>query len=263
MTPRTSPWRYALVVFAIGQLVSPTLLFLTQNDALTADATDTPITPPGWTFLIWGVVCLLGLAYALYQRPGRGGPLSGELDRIAEALTPVFVLYSLWLAVAALDVVAVTVVIFAAMLVGLLRTARVVRSSRQLAQTRGPRLLVGWLLGTYTGWTAVAVFVNLSAAVRQAGAPVSTAVGLAWQAVLLAAAVVVAVAIARRWRAPWPYVLTVLWALTGAAESTYRSGAVALSVEAAAGIAVIAVTTYFVRRDHRRDAPPLRTATPG
>lgn len=146
------------------------------------------------------------------------------------------------------DVVAVTVVIFTAMLVVLLRTARVVAGSRQLVSTRAGRRLVGWLLGTYTGWTSIAVFINLSAAVRQAGAPVGLTGGLIWQGLLLAAAVVVAAVIAYRWRVPWPFVLTVLWALAGAATSTYASGALPLSIECAAGIAAILATTFLVRR---------------
>lgn len=249
------PWRYAVVLAAVGQLVSPTLVFGLGSGAVTSSSTDTPITPPGWTFVVWGVICLLSLAYAVYQRPGGATGLDPVLERLARPLAFVFVLFSLWLAVAELDVVWLTVVVFTGMLVGLLRAGRIALGSAELARTRGPRLLVCWLLGTYTGWTSVAVFVNLSAAVRQQGAPVSSTVGLAWQAVLLLAAVLLSVAVTFRWRAPWPYVLTVVWALLGAATATYQHEARPLTVVCALGVVAVLAVAVLIRSGHRPGAP--------
>lgn len=202
MTTFSSPWRYALIIFAVGQLVSPSLIFLLGSDALTSSSTETLITPPGWTFLMWGLICLLSLGYAVYQRPRSTRSVDGDLDRLARPLTVVFALYSLWLAVAELNAVWVTVIIFAAMLVVLLRAGRIAARSHPLVQTRGPRILVSWLLGTYTGWASIAVFINLSAAIRQSGAPVTSEAGLVWQGLLLLAAVAVAAVITYRSHAP-------------------------------------------------------------
>ena len=236
-----------MVVSAVGQLVSPVLVFGLGDGALTSTSTETAITPPGWTFVVWGLICLLSLAYALDQRPGRHPALSPVLDRLARPLTWVFVLYSVWLAVAELDVVWLTVVLFATMLVGLLRAARIAMTSRPLARSRGTRVLLAWLLGTYTGWTSVAVFVNLSAAIRQQGAPVDSLAGLSWQALLLVAAVALASLVTYRWHASWPYVLTVLWALAGAATATYQRDARPLSLLCAAGIVAVLVVAWLTR----------------
>ncbi len=103
----------------------------------------------------------------------------------------------------------------------------------------------------------MAVFINLSAAIRQGGAPVTSGAGLSWQALLLLAAVTVAAVITYRWRAPWPYVLTVIWALIGAAASTYQREALLLSIECELGIAAILVTTYVARRTDPQDAASL------
>lgn len=73
MATGSSPWRYALSFFAVGQLVSPSLVFLVGGDALTSNSTETPITPPGWTFLIWvWSVCSVSPMRSI---SGRGTPV--------------------------------------------------------------------------------------------------------------------------------------------------------------------------------------------
>ena len=77
-------WRRLLIVAAVGQLVSPTLIFLSSSDALTSDATATPITPPGWAFAMWGVICTASIVYAIYRRPTRTrNSLEALFDRLA------------------------------------------------------------------------------------------------------------------------------------------------------------------------------------
>ena len=216
-------WRNAVVVVAVGQLVSPILVFRSSADALTSESSATTITPPGWAFAMWGVICAACFVYAIYQRPTRQShPLSALVDRLAPPLTVVFSLFSVWLALARVEWVWGTVPVFAAMLVGLLRAGQIAAVSPALARVgTGPRLLISVLLGTYAGWTPIALFVNVSAAVRQSGAPIDSVIGVTWQAVLLVCAVAVAATVTVKWGASLPYVLTVVWALVGAAASSY------------------------------------------
>jgi hypothetical protein len=174
----------------------------------------------------------------------------------------VFALYSLWLALAELEWVWVTVLVFSAMLLGLLRAGQAAAVSPELAgASTGPRLLVSVLLGTYAGWNSIALFVNLSAAIRQSGAPTETATGLVWQALLLAGAVVLGAAVTVRWGASIPYVLTALWALAGAATSTYQQQARSLTAICGLGVATILLVSALTRRGTFGHRATLRETT--
>jgi hypothetical protein len=263
VSPASAFWRRLLIVAAVGQLVSPTLIFLSSNDALTSEATATAITPPGWAFAMWGVICTASLVYAIYQRPtGRPNSLEALFDRLAPPLSVVFTLYTLWLVLAELEWVWGTVLVFTAMLVGLLRAGQVAAGDPQLARvSTGPRLLVSVLLGTYAGWNSIALFVNLSAAIRQSGAPIDTPTGLIWQALLLTGAVGVGAVVTIRWGASIPYVLTVLWALAGAATSTYQQQALSLTAICGVGIATILLVSALSWRGTLGHRPTLRATT--
>lgn len=241
---RLSPWRHLVVVGAVGQLVSAELL--TAFGSFQSErSTATTITPPGYAFAIWGLICLLCLVFAFLQSRPRP-PDEATLDGLAPPLVAVFALFSLWLALAELQLLWLTVAAFAGMGVGLLRAAAVAQA-RPL-RTRILRRVFAGLLGSYAGWTTVAVFVNASAAIRATGAPLTSPVGQLWQALLLAGAVALAALLTWRWLGPLPYVLAVLWGLVGAGVATVRAGTPALTLVCGAGVVVVLAVAAWTRR---------------
>ncbi|ANZ39664.1 hypothetical protein BBK82_30095 [Lentzea guizhouensis] len=70
--------------------------------------------------------------------------------------------------------------------------------------SQGPQVLLWAVLGTYTGWSSVAVWVNLTTALTGSGAPIDGPAGVAGQAAVFAGAtaiavVLVSVAVATAW----------------------------------------------------------------
>jgi hypothetical protein len=80
-------------------------------------------------------------------------------------------------------------------------------------------------LGLYTGWSSVAVWLNLTTALIGSGAaPITTLAAILCQAAILAGAVGTAVAITWFTRGLLSYVSAVAWALSGVIVSTVQEG---------------------------------------
>lgn len=258
--------RLLAVVLAVGQLVSPMLFFLGDALRQTEAAGEPPIVPAGYTFAIWAVICLLSLAYAVWALPARdaGGADLRLRDALAWPLAGVFAAYSLWLVVASTDATTwATVPIFATMLALLLWALRVARAGRVHVATwsRLGRGLLWGTLGVYTGWTAVAVWVNLTTVLADLGAPVTGTVGTLGQLAVLAAATATACAIAARTGGLLPFSAAAGWALLGAAIGAGAAGAPLLAATAAAGLTTLIAVTVAARRRATGHLPPRATRT--
>ncbi len=243
------------MVLALAQLVSPVLFPLTGSTALAADtAGSPPIVPAGYAFAIWGLVVVLAAGYAVWalatHRPG-------VRDRLAVPLAIVFAGFSAWLAAVAVEPVTTPLVIFAVMVAALLRALSVALAGRAEIDRWSPlgRGLLWGTLGVYTGWSSIAVWVNLTTALAGSGAPVSGPVGVAAQLAVLAGAVATAAVIVRWTRGLLPYSAAVLWALLGAALGAAGAGEPVLAAAAGAGVVVIAGLTIAARPGGRSRAP--------
>lgn len=125
---------------------------------------------------------------------------------------------------------------------------------------RGTALLALGGLGLYAGWTAVAVWANLSSALVAAGAdPVATA----WQAALLAGATATAVSAVLALRAPSGLVAGALWAFAGVAAGAAQSGSAPLATIAVAGGAATLAAAVARRRLTTWRVPGVRAPARG
>ncbi|MEV4916754.1 hypothetical protein AB0K47_08075 [Streptomyces tirandamycinicus] len=246
---RAVPWRAVMLVLAVGQVVSSVLSRLYGGEFTTADrAGEPPIVPVGWAFSIWTLVELLCLAYAVWALPGRR-PDPDLRDRLAVPLSVVFAGFSCWLVAAEVAPVWGTVAVFAVMIAGLLRAMSVALEQQGAIAGWGPlpRGLLWWMLGVYTGWSSIAVWVNLTTALAGSGAPVDGAVGVAGQCAVLAGATATAVAVVVWTRGLLPYALAAGWGLLTAALGALGAGQPVLAGTAAAGLAVVAATAVWAR----------------
>jgi hypothetical protein len=247
-------WRRVLVVAAVGQAVSSTLVSLFGGAFTTADRTgEPPIVPPGGTFAIWSVIIGLSVGYAVWadsdRRPDR------ELrNRLTRPLLVTCVGFSVWLAAAELEPNWTTLIIFLIMLAGLLRALAYALRQRATIRTWSPlaRALLWGTLGLYTGWSSVAVWLNLTTALVGSGAPITTPAALVGQTAILAGAVATAVAITWYTRGLLPYVVTVAWALGGVIVSTVQEGHPILTTAAGLGLAIVLATALLARRSVRQ-----------
>lgn len=242
-------WRVVLVVLAVGQIVSPLVVSAVGGgEFTTADrAGEPPIVPAGYAFSIWGLVEALCLAYAVWALVTR---TSGHevRDRLARPLAVVFTGFTAWLVAAEVEPVWSTVAVFVVMVIALLKALQIALGHRaEIARwQRAPRVLLWSTLGVYTGWSSVAIWVNLTTALTESGAPIDGTAGLAGQIAILAGATATAVALLWRTSGLLSYGFAVAWALVAVVIATADARQLLLTtIAAVALVLVVAATAWF------------------
>ena len=257
----TTPAGAALVVLAVGQLVSGGLVSVfADSPIMQADRAGEPaITPQGYAFAIWGVIEVVSLGLALwltwFRRRADAGAVR-VVDALTRALLVVFAGFTLWLVASVVEPVWATLAVFLVMGVALVAGLRVAVAGRtEVASWSGlGRFLVWTTLGLYAGWSTVAIWLNLTTALAFSGAPVSGTVGVLGQLAVLAGATASAVLVLRRTRGLLPYAAAVVWALVGAVLGASGAGEPLLAGAAGLGILVVALATVLARRRRSRSA---------
>jgi hypothetical protein len=242
------------VVAAVGQAVSSFLVSAFGGAFTTADRSGEPlIVPPGGTFTIWSVIIALSVGYAIWAESDRRPDLALR-NRLTRPLLVSCVGFSVWLVAAELEPNWSTLVVFLIMLAGLLRALAYAQEQRTAIRTWNPlaRVLLWGTLGLYTGWSSVAVWLNLTTALVGSGAPITTPTAIVGQIAILTGAVGTAVAITWYTRGLLPYVATVAWALGGVIVSTVEEGYEVLTAAAGLGLAIVLTTTVIARRHAKR-----------
>ncbi len=243
-------WRWVAAVLSLSQLAAPLVIERFFGNFLSSGATNEAlITPAEWAFSIWGLITLLSAITAVAVLwVGLGAPWE---TRALIGASVAFAGFSTWLIIAAQDWLWLTVAVFAIMNAALIDVMRLlVRHAEDLTCPVWLRRLATLTFGLYLGWSSVAVFVNVAAALIGSGV---SATGTGWQAMVLVAATATAVALTAALRGTPGYVAAALWALIAAAIGAAHRGSellAAASAVAAVLIAVVAAISYRTR--HRR-----------
>ncbi|MDQ3885772.1 MAG: hypothetical protein M3308_01830 [Actinomycetota bacterium] len=243
---------WIVLVLAVAQAAGPAVANAVAPNFLETGATnEATITPAGYAFSIWGVICTLSLLSAVaLVRHGLG---TARERRVLIDLGVVFLGFNVWLWAAAQNWLWITVVVFATMFGLLIDTLRLLTArAHETSCPQWVRLLLTVTVGLYTGWTSVAVFVNVAAALINLGWSPAGSWGTVWQMILLVLATATALALTRLFHATPGYVAAVLWALIAAAISA--SGRDGTVLAAAAIIATVLVITaaLAIRIHHTR-----------
>lgn len=259
-TRPSRPWLAPLLlVLAVGQILS-SLLVPTGELQNSDRAGEPPIVPPGFAFSIWGLVLALSAGYALWALLTRrqGAELR---ERLAAPLAVVFAGFAAWLVAAVVQPTWATLVIFLVMLAGLFRALSVAFAARAEigSWSRLGRGLLWGTLGVYTGWSSIAVWLNLTTSLALSGAPITGTAGVLGQLAVLAGATATACAVVWWTRGLLPYVGATAWALAGAALGASGAGEPVLAVTALVGLVVVGVVTA-VRRVGPGARVPARPA---
>ncbi len=238
-TPRVGIWRVVVALLAVAQLGTPAITARLAGDFLRSGVTnDAVITPSGYAFSIWGLICVLCVATAAGVL-WRGLGAQWEMRLLIEA-SVVFVGFSVWLVFAANNWLWCTVAVFAVMVAALTDMMRLlVRHHGDLTCPRWLAVLATLTFGLYLGWSSIAVFVNVAAALIDTGwSPTATL----WQALILVAATMTGVALTVLLRGTPGYVAGVLWALIAAALGAAHRGSPILAGVSAVGAVIVVVT---------------------
>ena len=248
---------YAMLFFAVGQLISPVFTAALGGSFTTANRNgEPPLTPAGYTFSIWFVIEVLSVAYAIFAVRRRTHADTDLIDRLALPLLVVFAGFSIWLLAAEVEPVWSTLIVIMIMFVALIRALRIALAERHRIASwpRVGSVLLWWTLGMYAGWISVAMWLNLTTAFAGSGAPVTGALGLAAQVATLAGALGTAVIILRWTGGLLPYAIAVCWGLIGAIVGTLGAGQPVLVVAAAIGLILVAGATAVFRRQRSGEA---------
>jgi translocator protein len=234
---------------AVAQVASAGLTPLLLGGADTgaiSDDNDSPVTPAGYAFAIWGLIYLACLALAVYQLlPSQrsravhrrtGWWLAGAFAASA-VWVPVFNFGLLWLAQI---IIWVLVVCLAAAAVELTRSGP--------AERLGEQLLLRLPVTVYLGWAVLASLAGLATTLRWFGMPAQAG----WVTVLSLLLVVIGTAasflVVTRLTAVAGYAFTSCWALVAVAVGTYVP---AVRWVALAGLVVV-VVALIVRTARER-----------
>ena len=243
--------RWVALMLSVTQLLSPTVLprVFGWGDFLSSGSyTDALITPAAYAFGIWGLITLLSTVTSVaVVRFGLSSPWESRL--LTEA-SVVFIGFTAWLLIASRDWLWATVAVFAAMVLALIDITRLlVRHQDDLTTPVWLRRLATVTFGLYLGWSSVAVFVNIAAALVKGG---WSATESGWQSVVLIFATLAAIALTVFLRATPGYVAAAAWALVAAAIGAAQRGATALSILSATASVVLLVSAGIRHRSDRR-----------
>lgn len=245
--PSVRSWRWIAAVLALSQLVAPVIADALAGEFLAAGATNEAlVTPAGYAFSLWGLITVLSAATAVaIARYGLGS--WWETSALIDA-SVVFVGFSVWLLVAAQGWLWVSVAVFAVMVSALIHIMRLmVRRRHDLNCPSWLALLATATFGLHLGWSSIAVFANVAAALIDSGVSASA---LGWQFVVLTAASVCALALTTMLRGTPGYAVGVVWALVAIAIGAHDRGSTLLSTAAvvATGLMVVATVAAMRRR---------------
>ena len=219
----------------------------------TAGEAGTPlIEPAGYTFIVWSIIYAGGIAYALVQaRPrARFDPL---FSRIGWWTASAFLSVSVWLVMARLGLLWMTVLCIAWMAASLFPVFQALSAERG-PLPRSRYWLVTAPLSVFCGWVSVAVFANVAAALKESGMLIGTSEER-WTIALVVTAGVLAALLVRASRGNWAYGLTVEWALTAIVVANLLSrGPFPAIAASAAGAGVVVLTALLYARSHHGNA---------
>ena len=195
-----------------------------------------PVQPVDWAFAIWGLIYTALMALALFGLIRRRE--DPDWDRSRAMLGWSLFLGAFWLALAQINAIGATVLIF--VMAGL-ALAAMFRTPREPADG-----VTRWLLvlpiGLYAGWLSAASFVALGVLGAGFGIFGLGEIGWAWIALLMAGVAVMAVQV-RLGHAP-EYSAAAAWAFAGVAirNMTHTGGVLTIGLVAGAlALAVLAV----------------------
>ena len=245
-----------VVVLAIGQPVSSLVFDWLSPTDLQSGAEFSPLVPPGAWFAIWGLIIVASIAWSLAQaRPSTITDAAGVRDQLALPMAIVYLCFGLWLAAASLGQEnPVGLLVFAVIITAhVMAWQRVVAARDEIAQWNPvERGLLYLMLGTYSGWTSMAFFVQVATVTQGSGAEVDTAWGITWQLLVLAAAAGMAVGFVIVSRGSIVYAATVTYALIGVGLSTAEAGLTVLWVACIIAVSVVWASVGAVRATDAR-----------
>lgn len=243
MDKKTAAWLnlvLLIIVILINYVTAAGILPGLSSQKEVSALYQTPITPAGFAFSIWGVIYLLLFAAIVYmiKTASDENPQSEAIHLISRSLRGMFLFNVLWNIVFGKALIGLSVLMILAYWVSLILIG--FRLSRVKIR-KSPVFLFAF--GLHTGWITIASIVNLYAFLVKLGWETMELHRGAWTLVGVIAAVFLAWLLQRFLKNP-TLPLGTAWALLGiyAREDVSAAGLSPLSVLLLAGIAALALS---------------------
>jgi translocator protein len=211
-----------VTAFALGQVASagltPVLLSAPDTGAI-SDANNSPVTPAGYAFSIWGLIYLASLALAVYQLlpAQRVRPVH---RRTGWWLAGAFACSTVWVPIFNSNLLMLAQVVIV-LLVICLGAAAIELTRLGAAAGTGERLLLRLPVTLYLGWATLACLASFATTGRWLGMPAEAGWVTVVSMLLVAIGTVVSLAVVTRLTAVAGYAFTSCWALVAVAVGTY------------------------------------------
>lgn len=222
----------SVAVLAVLQVISSPLTTLalgpSSNTGAISDANNSPVTPAGYAFAIWGLIYTACLALAVYQLlPSQR---SREVHRrTGWWLVASFACSTVWVPIFGSRTIWLSQLVIIALVVCLVMTVRRLQES---GAASGPleRVLLRLPVTVYLGWATLATAAGFGLTFRSLGVPAAGTLITIVSLLLVLVATGVSVWVVTRFNAAAGFAFTACWALVAIAVATYagpvRVGAV-------------------------------------
>jgi hypothetical protein len=222
-----------------------------------SDAYQTLFAPEGYTFLIWGLIYLLGAVHVLYQLGvfrGRSDPENGKLLRSIAVLFSVSSLANAgWILAWHFNNIPLSMALMAVILILLML---IMEALRRKSLTTREKLLVRLPFSVYFGWITVATIANAAALLVSLGWDRWGLSESFWMVVMLIAGVLIGALWIHRAR-DLAYALVLIWAYAGILVKHFTTfagkypGVIAVTTLC---LAALVVDIAYVKLPERRKA---------
>ncbi len=204
------------------------------------------ITPANYAFIIWGVIYLGLIAYAVYQfHPERR--TDPQIQRVNQWLIIACVAQVIWIFLFTFQWFAASILAMLIILGSLIQIYLILDIGRSRT-SRQRRWMAHIPFSLYLGWIAVATIVNIAATLYAAGWGGWGVSPVAWTVVMIAVSVILG-AVMLGQRRDVTFGLVLIWALGAIAQR--HSDQPALWMTALAGMAILALgSLWSLRRPH-------------
>ncbi|WP_225907472.1 tryptophan-rich sensory protein [Leptolyngbya sp. BL0902] len=204
------------------------------------------ITPANYAFIIWGVIYLGLLAYAVYQfHPERR--TDPQIQRVNQGLILACVAQVIWIFLFTFQWFAASILAMLVILASLIQIYRTLDIGRSRA-SRQRRWMAHIPFSLYLGWIAVATIVNIAASLYAAGWGGWGISPVAWTVVMMVVAILLGAVVLWQ-RRDVTFALVFVWALGAIAQR--HSDQAALWIAALGGMVLLGLGSLWSLRSAR------------
>lgn len=245
--------RLLVLILALSQVATSIILMLYKPNFFNTSFTTPVISPAPYAFIIWAPITIGCLVYGIYQILPRTYDKT-VYDIVAIQAIITFIGFNLWLFSAVRKWETLTVIIIIAMSVALYYSFISINNAYKNEKLNNfEKIFTYWTFGIYFGWTTLATFINIAAAIKSYGVTDRGFTGVLWQSIVLVLAAITVYYILFRIEFSLPYYAAVMWGFFAIVVTLLGKSREFVPLLVIAGIATIVLAVIPITQMLRRN----------